>query len=384
MRNTFVIGAGFGDEGKGRVVDYLCEKSPNPIVVRFSGGHQAGHHVIRGSVDHVFSNFGSGSILGAPTYWSKFCTVDPDGTINERIALLGKGVTPTLYIDPKCPITTPGDKFYNTILEGRNHHGSCGVGFGTTIQREADGVSLLFGDLFNKTVLKIKLKLITEYYQQVTRGSEWGANEWRWGRHNWCDSFMESCEELIELPNILIQNQIPSGYSDYIFEGSQGLLLDQHIGFFPHVTRSNTGCANARVLFRKSVPPKIYLVTRAYQTRHGNGPMTNEGDNAFIRENPYEQNFSTGNQGEFRRSILDLDLINYALDRERYIRKRAKAEKVLVITCLDLLEQFTLTHESTLHYFDEEQKFVDYITTNTGFTQVKVSKTPSGDFTYEY
>lgn len=379
MRNTFVIGAGFGDEGKGRVVDYLCEKSPNPIVVRFSGGHQAGHHVIRGSVDHVFSNFGSGSILGVPTYWSKFCTVDPIGIINERNILLEKGVSPTLYIHSKCPITTTADKLYNAILEKYNHHGSCSVGFGTTIQRETDGVSLLFGDLFNKTILKIKIDLLIKYYIELL-GEE---NKWCWGTHPWYREFMDSCEQLINLPNILLYEHLPV-FFDYIYEGSQGLLLDQNIGFFPHVTRSNTGCTNARELCYGGDIPKIYFVTRAYQTRHGNGPMTNEGQNNYIRENPYEQNFSTGHQGEFRRSILDLDLITYALNREGYIQNHSTSKKVLVITCLDLLNQFNVTHEGCLHLFDEEEEFVEYIATHIGFSHVKISTTPSGEFVREY
>lgn len=75
--NSIVIGAGFGDEGKGTMVNYLCKQSNKPLVVRFNGGHQMGHGVVENDVRHIFSNFGSGTLVGAPTYISEFCTVDP-------------------------------------------------------------------------------------------------------------------------------------------------------------------------------------------------------------------------------------------------------------------------------------------------------------------
>ena len=72
-----VIGAQFGDEGKGLVVDYLCSQVENPLVVRFSGGAQAGHTVWHKDKTHIFSHFGSGSLRGASTYWSSTCLTDP-------------------------------------------------------------------------------------------------------------------------------------------------------------------------------------------------------------------------------------------------------------------------------------------------------------------
>ena len=67
-----VIGLGFGDEGKGSVVSYLTKACDSTIVARFSGGHQVGHTVCTNNTRHVFSNFGSGTLNGTPTYWSKF------------------------------------------------------------------------------------------------------------------------------------------------------------------------------------------------------------------------------------------------------------------------------------------------------------------------
>ena len=160
-----VIGAGFGDEGKGKVVSYLCSYLQNPLVIRFCGGHQAGHHVvINDKLSHVFANFGSGTLQGFDTYWSPYCTIDPVGILNELVILKKKGINPTLYTDGRCLVTTPFDKEENKTKDNGNKHGSCGVGFGQTLQREEDGYSLLFSDLFTKSVFSIKLGLIKDKY----------------------------------------------------------------------------------------------------------------------------------------------------------------------------------------------------------------------------
>jgi adenylosuccinate synthase len=91
-----VIGLGFGDEGKGMFTDYLCSQLPDAMVVRFSGGHQAGHTVEYKNKRHVFANFGSGSLRGNPTYWSKHCTVEPLGLFNELDILNRRGVLPSI------------------------------------------------------------------------------------------------------------------------------------------------------------------------------------------------------------------------------------------------------------------------------------------------
>jgi adenylosuccinate synthase len=126
---------------------------------------------------------------------------------------------------------------------------------------------------------------------------------------------------------------------EWIFEGSQGILLDADYGFFPHVTRSNTTSKNAIEMIRKIGIPienntiRTYYITRAYQTRHGNGYMTNEGlDTSYIKENPNETNVA-GFQGEFRKTVLDIDLLKYAVNCDGYYNSIGR--KSIVITCLD-------------------------------------------------
>ena len=356
MRTQAVIGAGFGDEGKGKVVSYLCSQFENPLVVRYCGGQQAGHHVmLKDGSDHVFSNFGSGTLQGFATYWSRYCTVDPVGILNERDVLLSKRLLPILYLDAQCAVTTPYEKDFNQKAEEKNQHGSCGVGVGQTVQREKDHYSLTVADLYHPIALKIKLDLLQKYYGYTNDA---------------IGQFLRNCEELVSTEGISLVEEMPCRFDQYIFEGSQGLLLDQNIGFFPHVTRANTGSKN---IIDMNFRSEVFLVTRAYQTRHGNGPMTNESVPHTIMSNPYENNLDDGFQGKFRTSFLDLDLLKYAVQKDEYIRR---ADFNLVITCVDLMSEFTLTMHGKVVTFKSEDAFVDKVKTELNAVHVRVSKAP--------
>jgi len=362
MMHQAVIGIGFGDEGKGRVVDFLCSTLDIDLVIRYSGGHQAGHHVmLNDRLGHVFTNFGCGTMRGVPTYWSKYCTVDPVGILNELNLLRSKGVDPVLYIDKRCPITTPYDKAANLIINRRSNHGSCGVGFGQTVQREEDRYSLLFGDLLIPSIFEVKLNLVSKYYNHIKIEQD---------DH---DEFLNASYEISKISTIFPTMGVPIAPGQLLFEGSQGLLLDQDIGFFPHVSRTNCGSKN---ILDMGVHPHIYLVTRAYQTRHGNGPISNQCVPHDIEVNPYEQNI-TNYQGEFRRTILDLDLLKYAISRDEYIS--STDYKSLVITCLDLVKNsYQLTIDCVIKHFGNEFDFVEAIRNELSIDKVYLSRTPVG------
>lgn len=353
MNCVAVIGLGFGDEGKGLVTDYLCSRSPNPIVVRFSGGHQAGHTVVFNGLRHIFSNFGSGTLRGIPTYWSKYCTVEPIGLTNEFHILKKKGISPIIYIDRKCPVTTPYDIHQNHDLHEISKHGTCGVGFGATIQREENYYSLLFEDLYYPSILKIKLDAIQRYY----------------GSHPDTDKFMSRIYEITQNSKIILSDGIPE-YSDIIFEGSQGLLLDQNIGFFPHVTRANTGSKN---LLTMGYSPELFLITRAYQTRHGNGPMTNENISHNISVNSKETNITNKYQGEFRRSLLDIDVLLYGISKDNYIRE--SPSRTLVITCVDhIKEEYKFTYKGEIVRCNNKSDFIEKISVLLNIKNVLISE----------
>jgi adenylosuccinate synthase len=359
MRYSSVVGLQFGDEGKGSMTSYLCSQSDNPLVIRFNGGHQAGHTVLYEGIRHTFSSFGSGTLQNVPTYWSKYCTFFPIAAYNEYKALQntvidGKAVTPILYVDPLCPVTTPFDCIANQICDNKNGHGSVGVGFGTTIKRQEAYYKLYFQDLFNKTVLEGKLNNIRHYYENIEKIE----------MPNYINDsiiFWLNCiDELIA--NNVISKEKMLGYNELlrynfdhiIFEGAQGILLDMDFGFFPNVTRSNTTNKNVIEFVNKYEIPTdkidVYYMSRIYQTRHGNGYMTNQkyGELKLIN-NENEINLDISFQGVFKKSILDLDLINYAIQCDNNFTDNIRS-KTIVITCLDQIEdnekiQYTVNKE---------------------------------------
>jgi len=318
-----VIGAGFGDEGKGQTVfDLICDNifkgNPNDYVIRFNGGHQAGHTVVFENHRHVFSNFGCGTFKNIPTYWSKFCTVHPLGLLNEHETLTELGYDPVLYIDPMCPLTLPQD-----IVLNQTSHGTVGVGFGQTIQRNEDHFKIYAGDLLNMSVLKQKISMMEKWYYD-------------------CDvdmsEFYDNCKELLSIKNIKIKR--PTDIKQPIFEGAQGILLDQDLGFFPHVTRSKTTACNALQLikeFNLTDTVLINYVSRTYSTRHGDGPLNNEdlSDLLDLRDDVIETNEFNEHQGSFRKTILDIDLLEYSIKMANLELNDTSIKTRVLFTCSD-------------------------------------------------
>lgn len=351
-----VIGLGFGDEGKGITTEYLCSNSNNPLVIRFSGGQQAGHTVVKNGISHVFSNFGSGSLSNVPTYWSKFCTIDPIGIVNELNILKNKGVNPTLFINPMCPVTTPYDVQSNIELENRNNHGTCGLGVNATWRREEQLYSLRAIDILYPKIWREKLKNIGSFYDIKI--------DFR--------RFCECMDMLFYNGNVKIKTPDIHSYDTLIYEGSQGLLLDEEIGFYPNVTASKISQNNIEEIGLMGMFD-VYFITRAYQTRHGNGFMTNEDIPHNISSNPNETNQENKYQGKFRRTLLDVDLLEYAIIKES-IRCKTQGIKNLVITCLDhIKDELRLTYKGEIKCFTNEREFIRFISEKLRIDNVYVS-----------
>lgn len=305
-----VLGLGYGDEGKGLSTSFLCSQTPKPLVVRFNGGHQAGHTVVYHDHRHVFSSFGAGTLQGVPSYWSRYCTFFPTAVVNEHEAL---PIKPILYVDPLCPVTTPYDVYFNHLQNKDTQHGTVGVGFGATLRRHENYYKLYVQDLYYPKVLQEKLRLIAQYYQL---------------EHLDIRRFLED----VELAKDIIRLSDSSIISKYtpVFEGAQGLLLDQDFGFFPHVTRSNTSSKNALNLHACK---EVYYVTRTYQTRHGNGYLSLEDQPLKLINAEKETNVLNDHQGSFRKAPLDVEMLNYALTCDQNFSKHL--HKNLIITCMD-------------------------------------------------
>lgn len=217
----------------------------------------------------------------------------------ERQELIALGFHPEVYAHPDCLITTPFDMLINQHKEftrGRKRHGSCGIGFHETMVRSnVPELKITMSDLWNGGKrLESQLAEIAGKYFQFRTGSEFdypdGTSE-----------FIRCCTQFAECVSPLGIGQC----KDPVFEGAQGLLLDQNNKeFFPHVTHSNTGMKNVDVLCAQAgiTEREIYYVSRTYLTRHGAGPLPGEDSSLSYEE---DTNRSNTFQGEFRFAPLD-------------------------------------------------------------------------------
>lgn len=356
---NIVVGLGYGDEGKGLTTDYLVQKSKIPLVVRFNGGQQAGHTVLTSNgLRHVFSNFGSGTLRGAPTYWSKYCTFSAGSMLNEYDELIKKGVSPILYVDNLSPVTTHYDSLFNKLLEesrGVFRHGSCGMGFGVTIERHFNTPYRFFAqDLIYPEIARHRLKQCREYYRN--KATSLNISNFDQYDHEAEDNrFIAAIRRIDELRikgdvKFIAEKQIFSDsmpWTDFIFEGAQGVLLDMDFGFFPHVTRSNTTSKNALSIINEQLngrilSPEVYYVSRIYQTRHGEGPFASEGYKMNLVNNENETNVFNQFQGNFRVGPLNIDLLQYALMADSNFSYGLS--KNFIVTCLDQVDSKNLAY----------------------------------------
>lgn len=326
---SIVIGLGYGDEGKGVVTSELSHS--RTLVVRFNGGHQAGHTVVKDGVRHIFATFGSGTLNGAGTFISEFCTFYPTACLQEYLILKNK-IThfPFLAVHPMCAVTTPFDIDANIIREQKQNHGSVGVGFGETLRRH-EVLKLHARDLQYSAVLRQKLIEIWKYYKSQGLTVDYDKDPFL----PRIEAFMDDVQSI--RPILRIDSESHTWlFNHAVFEGAQGVLLDQDFGFFPHVTRSHTTSRNALKILatqwqlRKA--PDVYYVTRCYMTRHGNGPFVGEEKEIKLINNEQETN-QGGFQGDFRTGEFNPDLIRYAMDCDDNYSRSLK--KNLIITCLD-------------------------------------------------
>jgi len=344
-----VIGAGFGDEGKGILTDALAARGgERAVVIRFNGGAQAGHTVtLADGRRHVFHHVGAGAFAGAATHLSRFFVANPILLGDELAALERMGIAPRIGIDPGAPVTTPYDMMINQIAErarGDRRHGSCGLGFGETLERNLNPeFALTAGQLPEERDLRAKLELIRTRWAPA-RLAALGIGPlppsdlecWRSEAilAHWLDDVaaFRTRVELEPLSSV-------AGAEAIVFEGAQGLQLDQDYGAFPHVTRSNTGLKNVALLVAELGLQRLRVthVTRAYATRHGAGYLPHERPASSLCEAADETNVANAWQGALRYGALDLDALADAIGHDLGHARRAGLQltSALAMTCLD-------------------------------------------------
>lgn len=352
-----VLGLGFGDEAKGATVDFLSSRiSDASAVVRWSGGANAAHNVRHGHRHHCFRLFGSGSFLGLPTYLTEKVVLNLQVLMGEAVALEAIGVhspLSLLVVNGDSLVTTPIHMALNRareILRGIGRHGSTGLGIAETVVHgyaermgltitetvgnfelqgpTANGEGILtagalkqiaYEDLPNKVEMILKQQaryadpLIMEAAAAVPELAE----------ELWYGSLSAMAEELIEIAEsleILESARFKSkliktmAMGTVIFEGSQGILLDEQWGFHPHTTWARTEPSELfDWLQNLGHRPYALGLTRSFMTRHGAGPLPSESVRRIEPEELPEDDNSWGRwQGVFRNAPLDLPLLNYS------------------------------------------------------------------------
>ncbi len=299
MRYSIVLGLTFGDEGKGVTTQWLCMQAlkygRKPLVVRFNGGAQAAHTINLNGMEHICSTYGSGVLLGVPTFLAKDFFFDPISACYEYKTLQDKN--PVLTAHPDCRVVTPYD-----VIAGVNNKkvlkdGSCGKGIFQTFKRyNSAKFENILTQKDSENHLRMFLYHVRNYYQ-VEKDDELE------------DLFVQS---MMALPCSVVPEPPTEADTEIIYEGAQGLLLDMDYGFYPHVTPSHTGLDNIPTDQLQNA--NVYFVTRTYTTRHGNG-YEPKHELYYDLNDKHETNVDNEFQGPFKVGILEFGLIHHAIDR---------------------------------------------------------------------
>jgi adenylosuccinate synthase len=327
-RAVITVGLGFGDEGKGATVDFLARQYQADLVVRYCGGSQAGHNVqLPDGRRHTFAQFGAGTLVDGPrrprTYLGANVIIDPAALVREAAHLHELGVDRPMglvTVHPGCLVTTVWHRTLNQLRElARNaeRHGSCGQGIGEArrywLQHGEEAV--FAADLCDLEVLRNKLELLRQRtLLDVQDLVERIAADRLRAFDLWDLNTEVVARQLHEVGRqVATSAQVPPCQTA-IFEGAQGVLLDEYRGFHPHTTWSTVTTHHAWELVQQMEADAVAVlgITRTYSTRHGEGPLPTYSAELTARLHDPGNPTNTW-QGSLRCGWLDLPLLGYAV-----------------------------------------------------------------------
>jgi len=321
MGNVSVVGLQWGDEGKGKLVDYLAGQFD--AVARFNGGSNAGHTVVIGEKKHTFHLVPSGALKGKELLIGAGVALDPI-VLREELSLLPDKVKEKLLIDGRCSLVSPFDKELDVVLEqmrGSSPLGTTGRGIGPAYAMRALRLALRASDLLNNPDSGAPSQLYSRLGVDPTRFPAW---------------VNESKRVVLGLVGDVGSRVVDIGQAGgkVLFEASQGTLLDLLHGSYPYVTSSHTvvSYVPAGLGIPSSEAGEPLGVMKCYTTRVGSGPFPTE-----IMDSTSDNIRSVGNEygattGRPRRvGWLDLVALKYAV--------RINGVKKIAITKLDVLSE---------------------------------------------
>lgn len=288
--NIITVDIGWGDSGKGSIVNYLThpQHSPfkefigNQIVIRYSGGHQCAHKVItEDGKEFVFSQLGSGSINNVPTYLTGDVIVEFEAMLREATWFKKTfNISPDITIDPECPVTTPYHKLFNRGLHlsqidnhkthGTHINGTCGLGIGLTRLTDMHGIGITAGDPIKSKQFKMIRDFLLDYY--YSHGGKAKHIEDMPSPYE-CEKRLIAARNAMQSSSKLRIKKM-QWWSDtqYIFEAAQGVALNEYTGINPkESTWGDVTARNAIEILNCSDKYQYHIlgIMRSYATRHG-------------------------------------------------------------------------------------------------------------------
>jgi len=329
-----VVGAQWGDEGKGKIVDVLAERAD--LVVRYQGGANAGHTVHTGTEEVVLHQIPSGILQGAVCLVGNGVVLDPETFFTELDALIARGirVENRVFVSDRAHLTLPYHKLLDRAREQRDRIGTTGRGIGPTYEDKFGRRGVRVGDLRQLARAQDLVAARVEAANQMLNllGSPERADA------------AEHRALLARLAPRLLPLAVDAGRvvfealgrgESVLLEGAQGALLDVDHGTYPYVTSSNTTAGGAAV--GAGIGPTaldaVLGVVKAYTTRVGNGPLPTEAPPAVaerIRQLGDEFGATTGRPR--RCGWFDAVVVRYAV--------RVNGLTGLAVTKLDVLDSF--------------------------------------------
>lgn len=327
-----VVDLAFGDAGKGTITDFLVRETGARLVVRFNGGAQAGHTVVTDDGrTHTFSQFGAGTFVpGARTHLAETVIVHPSALLVEARHLERVSVHDALdrlTIAESARVITPFHQAANRARElarGDARHGTCGVGVGETVRdamenpddaiyaRDLNDAGVLLRKLGRarerlRATLEEEFLVLGDDHRELAAFLDWDLPT------RWVEFIRPVAARVV--PDEWLAERLRGHYGDVVFEGAQGVLLDENVGFHPHTTWSDCTPRGALALLRAHGhcgEVRRIGVLRTYLTRHGEGPFPTETPDLGPWL-PEPHNDSLGWQGAFRVGYPDFVLARYAM-----------------------------------------------------------------------
>lgn len=281
MANVVVVGAQWGDEGKGKIVDWLSERAD--VVVRFQGGHNAGHTLVIDGVTYKCSALPSGVVRkGKLSIIGNGVVLDPWALMQEmgRLAELGVELTPeTLQIAENTPLILPVHSNLDQAREvalGNAKIGTTGRGIGPAYEDKVGRRAIRAGDLTEPDLLPEKVEKLLLHHNALLRG--FGQPEL--DRDDLVKQLLEIAPKIVPYIGVVWRtlDQARKSGKRILYEGAQGMLLDIDHGTYPFVTSSNTVAGQAAAGSGQGPNAIDYVlgIAKAYTTRVGSGPFPTE------------------------------------------------------------------------------------------------------------